>query len=228
MKDVNLGKTQSPVSPQQSRQWWWDSHQNDAHSIYFLMIQTLLVTSHTDLELPGIWLWRQLCSCNIEILNHLYLFNEEDGGGGTHTKTMPERGEIRNFLLFFFFERVNVARLHCRKQLFRTPLTIMSTLEGRALHENYIYLPVQHQYSKQFTLIPQCITLVFPPKFIHNLSFAYDVMITLALQKQLLQRQSLKVLMFVTRVHCFVVIAICIPCYLYRCQVRTVGCHYML
>ena len=33
MKDVNLGKTQSPVSPQQRRQWWWDSHQNDSHSI---------------------------------------------------------------------------------------------------------------------------------------------------------------------------------------------------
>ena len=53
MKDVNLGKTQSPVSPQQRRQWWLDSHQNDAHSIYFLMIPTMLVTSHTDLELCG-------------------------------------------------------------------------------------------------------------------------------------------------------------------------------
>ena len=54
MKDVNLGKTQSPVSPQQRRQWWWDSHQNDTHSIYFLMIPTMLVTSHTDLELYGL------------------------------------------------------------------------------------------------------------------------------------------------------------------------------
>ena len=53
MKDVNLGKTQSPVSPQQRRQWWWDLHQNDTHSIYFLMIPTLLVTSHTGLELYG-------------------------------------------------------------------------------------------------------------------------------------------------------------------------------
>ena len=31
----------------------------------------------------AIWFWRQLCSCNIEALNHLYLFNEEDSGGLT-------------------------------------------------------------------------------------------------------------------------------------------------
>ena len=211
MKDVNLGKTQSPVSPQQSRQWWWDSHQNDAHSIYFLMIQTLLVTSHTDLELYGFDVNYVLAISKYSI-TCISLMKKTVVVGLT-PKQCP-RGVRSEISFFFFFEWVNIARLHCRKQLFRTPLTIMSTLEGRALHENYIYLPVQHQYSKQFTLIPQCITLVFPPKFIHNLSFAYDVMITLALQKQLLQRQSLKVLMFVTRVHCFVVIAICIPCYL--------------
>ena len=53
VKDINLDKIQSPISPQQRRQWWWDSHQNDAHSIYFLMISILLVTSHTNLELYG-------------------------------------------------------------------------------------------------------------------------------------------------------------------------------
>ena len=50
MKDVNLGKFQSPVSPQQKRQWRWDSHQNDAHSVYFL-ISILLVRPHSNLEL---------------------------------------------------------------------------------------------------------------------------------------------------------------------------------
>jgi len=54
MKDVNLGKTLSPISPEQRWQWWWDSHQNDAHSIYFLMIPTLLVTSNADLELYSV------------------------------------------------------------------------------------------------------------------------------------------------------------------------------
>ena len=34
MKDVNPGKTESPVSPQQ--RWWWDLHQNDVDCIYFL------------------------------------------------------------------------------------------------------------------------------------------------------------------------------------------------
>ena len=85
MKDVNLGKTQSPVSPQQRRQWWWDLHQNDTHSIYFLMIPTLLVTSHTDLELYGFDVNYVPAISKYSIT---YLFNEEDGGGGTHTKTM--------------------------------------------------------------------------------------------------------------------------------------------
>ena len=35
MKDVNLGKLQSPVSPQQERQWWWNSHQNDAEEVQY-------------------------------------------------------------------------------------------------------------------------------------------------------------------------------------------------
>ena len=42
--------TQSPVSFQWRRRWWWDSHQNNAHSVYVLMIFTLSVTSHTKFK----------------------------------------------------------------------------------------------------------------------------------------------------------------------------------
>ena len=41
-----LCKTQSPACPQQKWQCWWDSYQNDAHSV---LILTLLLISHTNL-----------------------------------------------------------------------------------------------------------------------------------------------------------------------------------
>ena len=54
MKDVNLHEIQSPVSPQQRWQWWWDSHQNDAHFVYFLLMSIFLVKSHTNTALKSI------------------------------------------------------------------------------------------------------------------------------------------------------------------------------
>ena len=72
MKDVNLGKTQSPVSPQQ--RWVVVGLTPKWHTFYILSDDTN-IAGDILYRFGAIWLWRQLCSCNIEILNHLYLFN---------------------------------------------------------------------------------------------------------------------------------------------------------
>ena len=79
VKDVNLGKIQSPVSLQQRWQWWWwNLHQ---------MISTLLVSSHTNLELHSFEVkYVQYQNMGKLKLNHLHLLKQEDSDDETLTK----------------------------------------------------------------------------------------------------------------------------------------------
>ena len=64
MKDVNLGKTQS-----------WHLHWHA--DLSYILPDDTNIAGDIPYRFGAIWLISQLCSCNIEILNHLYLFNED-------------------------------------------------------------------------------------------------------------------------------------------------------
>ena len=61
---------------------------------FYILSDDTNIAGDIPYRFGAIWLWRQLCSCNIEILNHLYLFNEEDGGGGTARDKGPYYGPL--------------------------------------------------------------------------------------------------------------------------------------